>query len=326
MRSSSLDSHLETSLHDGELRGAVRALERELEKSRAREEMHARRADALLAEVARLRDAAEAARRTRAARGEDGSGSLASSFGYGLRLVPANPPPSSRRYQPVYGEVKSPMRTARTRSIAALGRVLVAERVRPVRKYFGLSFSGKRDPPTIRPSEGFPAASFDPLRRAPRDSARALHSIMMSSSMMSGAAVAARAPVRLRGPAPSSSARHLALPARATRRTAARGGTRDARWSARPPPPWTRSAEYASWRESKSIKSPNVEVAYFGDVDDEVMRYRGVKATSAVNAGRRARGAASPRAWCSWTTPSSLSPNFARTSCGRSSRNRTSGP
>lgn len=44
-------------------------------------------------------------------------------------------------------------------------------------------------------------------------------------------------------------------------------------------------AEYASWRESKNIKSPNVEVAYFGDVDDEVMRYRGVKATSAINAG-----------------------------------------
>ena len=120
MRSSSLDSHLETRLHDGELRGAVRALERELEKSRAREEIHARRADALLAEVARLRDAAEAAKADARGDGEDGSGSLASSFGYGLRLVPANPPPSSRRYQPVYGEVKSPADGADTH-IAALG-------------------------------------------------------------------------------------------------------------------------------------------------------------------------------------------------------------
>ena len=120
MRSSSLDSHLETSLQDGELRGAVRALERELEKSRAREEIHARRADALLAEVARLRDAAEAAKADARGNGEDGSGSLASSFGYGLRLVPANPPPSSRRYQPVYGEVKSPADGADTH-IAALG-------------------------------------------------------------------------------------------------------------------------------------------------------------------------------------------------------------
>ena len=120
MRSSSLDSRLETRLHDGELRGAVRALERELEKSRAREEIHARRANALLAEVARLRDAAEAAKADARGDGEDGSGSLASSFGYGLRLVPANPPPSSRRYQPVYGEVKSPADGADTH-IAALG-------------------------------------------------------------------------------------------------------------------------------------------------------------------------------------------------------------
>ena len=105
-------------LHDGELRGAVRALERELEKSRAREERHARRADALLAEVARLRDEAEAAK-TKDPRGEDGV-APASSFGYGLRLVPANPPPSSRRYQPVYGEVKSPANGAEA-PIAALG-------------------------------------------------------------------------------------------------------------------------------------------------------------------------------------------------------------
>lgn len=110
---------LET-LEEGALRGAVRALERELEKSRAREERHARRADALLAEVARLRDAAEAAKTNdNDARGGDGS-VLASSFGYGLRLMPANPPPSSRRYQPVYGEVKSPANGADA-PIAALG-------------------------------------------------------------------------------------------------------------------------------------------------------------------------------------------------------------
>ena len=110
---------LET-LEEGALRGAVRALERELEKSRAREERHARRADALLAEVARLRDTAEAAKTNdNNARGGDGS-VLASSFGYGLRLMPANPPPSSRRYQPVYGEVKSPANGADA-PIAALG-------------------------------------------------------------------------------------------------------------------------------------------------------------------------------------------------------------
>ena len=110
---------LET-LTEGELRGAVRALERELEKSRAREERQARRADALLAEVARLRDEASSAAKTLHPRLEDDSVSLASSFGYGLRLVPANPPPSARRYQPVYGEVKSPANGADA-PIAALG-------------------------------------------------------------------------------------------------------------------------------------------------------------------------------------------------------------
>jgi len=110
---------LET-LTEGELRGAVRALERELEKSRAREERQARRADALLAEVARLRDEASSTAKTLHPRLEDDSVSLASSFGYGLRLVPANPPPSARRYQPVYGEVKSPANGADA-PIAALG-------------------------------------------------------------------------------------------------------------------------------------------------------------------------------------------------------------
>ena len=110
---------LET-LTEGELRGAVRALERELEKSRAREERQARRADALLQEVARLRDEASSTAKTLHPRLEDDSVSLASSFGYGLRLVPANPPPSARRYQPVYGEVKSPANGADA-PIAALG-------------------------------------------------------------------------------------------------------------------------------------------------------------------------------------------------------------
>ena len=110
---------LET-LTEGELRGAVRALERELEKSRAREERQARRADALLAEVARLHDEASSTAKTLHPRLEDDSVSLASSFGYGLRLVPANPPPSARRYQPVYGEVKSPANGADA-PIAALG-------------------------------------------------------------------------------------------------------------------------------------------------------------------------------------------------------------
>ena len=100
--------------------GAVRALERELEKSRAREERQARRADALLQEVARLRDEASSTAKTLHPRLEDDSVSLAYSFGYGLRLVPANPPPSARRYQPVYGEVKSPANGADA-PIAALG-------------------------------------------------------------------------------------------------------------------------------------------------------------------------------------------------------------
>ena len=100
----------------------------------------------------------------------------------------------------------------------------------------------------------------------------------MSSALVSGAAVAARAPVRLRGPAPSSSARHQRYPH-------IRPDARRALVRASASAVDAQQAEYASWRESKSIKSPNVEVAYFGDVDDEVMRYRGVKATSAINVG-----------------------------------------
>jgi hypothetical protein len=44
-------------------------------------------------------------------------------------------------------------------------------------------------------------------------------------------------------------------------------------------------AEYTRWRDGKGIKSPNVEVAYFGEVDIEVMRYRGVKASAKVGEG-----------------------------------------
>ena len=108
---------------------------------------------------------------------------------------------------------------------------------------------------------------------------------MMSSALMSGAAVAARAPVRLRGPAPSSSARHHRCPNIDSPHGRPRRDARRALVRASASAVDAQQAEYASWRESKSIKSPNVEVAYFGNVDDEVMRYRGVKATSAVNAG-----------------------------------------
>ena len=106
-------------LDPGELRGAVRALESELERYRERAEREARRADALLAEVARLKD--EAVARDAGGdgidgRGSDGDGAVVS--GYGLRALPANPPPY-RRFQPVYGEVRSPGGT--DAPVAALG-------------------------------------------------------------------------------------------------------------------------------------------------------------------------------------------------------------
>ncbi|EEH59039.1 uncharacterized protein MICPUCDRAFT_46787 [Micromonas pusilla CCMP1545] len=44
-------------------------------------------------------------------------------------------------------------------------------------------------------------------------------------------------------------------------------------------------AEFTKWRDARDIKSPNVEVAYFGDPDDTVMRYRGVKAKKKINPG-----------------------------------------
>ena len=53
----------------------------------------------------------------------------------------------------------------------------------------------------------------------------------------------------------------------------------------------SQQAEYTRWRDGKSIISPNVEVAYFGEADDTVMRYRGVRANR-HRRGRRAGGAA----------------------------------
>tara|TARA_B110000977_G_scaffold195889_1_gene275192 strand:- start:1794 stop:3374 length:1581 start_codon:yes stop_codon:yes gene_type:complete len=93
-----------------ELRGAVRALEAEVEKSREREERHQRRADVLLQEVARLREEVS-----------ESKIDFDVTQSYGLRVVPANPPPSSQmRFKPVYGEVKSPIGGAEA-PIAALG-------------------------------------------------------------------------------------------------------------------------------------------------------------------------------------------------------------
>ena len=102
---------------------------------------------------------------------------------------------------------------------------------------------------------------------------------------MSSAVSVTGAAVRLRSPAFRSRASRVrhhqyptlrALPARrvASTTVAAAASSVDAQ-----------QAEYARWRESKGIKSPDVEVAYFGDVDDEVMRYRGVRAKKQINAG-----------------------------------------
>ena len=43
--------------------------------------------------------------------------------------------------------------------------------------------------------------------------------------------------------------------------------------------------EYAKWRKERGVQAKNVEVAFFGDVDDTVMRYRGVKAMGRVGEG-----------------------------------------
>ena len=88
----------------------MRALEAEVEKSREREERHQRRADVLLQEVARLREEVS-----------ESKIDFDVTQSYGLRVVPANPPPSSQmRFKPVYGEVKSPIGGAEA-PIAALG-------------------------------------------------------------------------------------------------------------------------------------------------------------------------------------------------------------
>ena len=87
-----------------------------------------------------------------------------------------------------------------------------------------------------------------------------------------------------------------------------------------------RQLEYAAWRKERGVQAKNVEVAYFGDVDDTVMRYRGVKAMGRVNEGDVLCELPRERASCSPTTPSSLSPTSAPTSSGPSSWRRTNGP
>jgi hypothetical protein len=92
----------------GALRGAVLALEAEVDKTAARAEREARRADALLAEVARLRDEVQAAKEAASGGGDGGGGGGSGGgdddgareavSGYGLRVLPANPPPY-RRFQ-----------------------------------------------------------------------------------------------------------------------------------------------------------------------------------------------------------------------------------
>jgi hypothetical protein len=91
----------------------------ELARSREREEREARRADVLLAEVARLKETAAGAAAGGAAAGAAGSaagagggggqaaaGLTGTLHGIHLGLVPANPPPSYRLFQPVFGQVK----------------------------------------------------------------------------------------------------------------------------------------------------------------------------------------------------------------------------
>mmetsp|Transcript_2070 Transcript_2070/g.8724 ORF Transcript_2070/g.8724 Transcript_2070/m.8724 type:complete len:532 (-) Transcript_2070:51-1646(-) len=97
-----------------ELRGAVLALEDELAKSKAREELEARRGDALLAQVMQLKHEMEEMREASVGGrlGEDGGvysygGGTVNGAAHGLRVLPANPPMSARRFQPVFGRVKS---------------------------------------------------------------------------------------------------------------------------------------------------------------------------------------------------------------------------
>ena len=79
-------------------------------------------------------------------------------------------------------------------------------------------------------------------------------------------------------------------------------------------------AEYARWRESKGDQVDDVEVAYFGDVDDEVMRYRGVRAKKQINAGDVL--VELPRESCLVLADDAELPfpDFCAMSCGPSSR------
>ena len=92
-----------------ELRGAVRALEAELAKSKAREELEARRGDALLAQVVQLKHELQEIREAAVLEGgnycpsTDGSGTLA----HGLRVLRDPGVGPARRFQPVFGRVKS---------------------------------------------------------------------------------------------------------------------------------------------------------------------------------------------------------------------------
>ena len=105
-------------LDPGELEGAVRALESGLERYRERAERK---------RVARTRSSrrwrgskTRRSRGTRVGMGSTGGGATERAVvsGYGLRALPANPPPY-RRFQPVYGEVRSPGGT--DAPVAALG-------------------------------------------------------------------------------------------------------------------------------------------------------------------------------------------------------------
>lgn len=102
---------------------------------------------------------------------------------------------------------------------------------------------------------------------------------MPSPALMSGAAVCVRAPVTLRRAKPRT--RHLFYPSNA--QIASRSRFVSVRADASASAVDTQQQEYTKWRLDRNITSPSVEVAYFGDVDDDVMRYRGVKAVASIN-------------------------------------------
>ena len=104
----------------GELQAAVRELEEDLARAREMEGKERDRADALLAQMKAMKDAearrvAEAGRdggggggaTAAAASGLfDGGGTLTGTL-HGMNVLPANPPPSTRRWEPVYGDTKA---------------------------------------------------------------------------------------------------------------------------------------------------------------------------------------------------------------------------